>query len=219
MHSCFTINCICAEEHIINMPQEVIVEITGYGYWAIFILIFLQETGVPNPIPNELVLFFCGYLAFTGALAFPLVILSAVLADFTGTNILYVAFYFFGNYLLNRKPRWLPVSQAAINKLEQRISAGGKRMVYIGRITPFIRGYTSVACGLIQLKPKIFLPIALLSGITWSLAYVLLGWLLAPYWNAFSENIGWYKSILVILFIGVIVFFIIRMIVKKRKTI
>lgn len=201
------------------MPPEVIFEIEKYGYLAVFILIFLQETGVPNPIPNELVLFFCGYLTFTGALAFPLVILFAVLADFTGTNILYIVFYFFGHYILNHKPRWLPISQTAINKLERRISSGGKRMVYIGRITPFIRGYTSVACGLIQIRPKIFLPIALLSGITWSMAYVLLGRLVAPYWDTVSRNAGWYKGILLILLISVIVFFIIRVIVKRRKQI
>ncbi|MGH2644709.1 MAG: DedA family protein [Chitinophagaceae bacterium] len=199
------------------MPPEVIVEITKYGYLAIFILIFLQETGVPNPIPNELVLLFCGYLTFTGALFFPLVILSAVVADFTGTNILYVVFYFFGNYILNHKPRWLPVSKDAINKLEQRISSGGKKMVYIGRITPFIRGYTSVACGLIQLKPKIFLPIALFSGITWSLVYVLLGRLIAPYWDAFSGKEGWFKSALIIFAIGILLFLLIRTIINRKR--
>lgn len=199
------------------MPTEVMAEISKYGYWAIFLLVFLQETGIPSPFPNELLLLFCGYLTFTGALTFQSVILSAVAADFTGTNILYAGFYFFGNYILKHKPRWVPVSQAAIYQLEQRISSGGKKMVFIARITPLIRGYASVACGLIQLKPKIFLPIALISGITWSLLFVLMGRLIAPYWNDFSGKIGWAKSALIIFAIGILVFFLIRMIIEKRR--
>lgn len=199
------------------MSPEVISQISKYGYGAIFVLIFLQETGVPNPVPNELVLLFCGYLIYTGAFIFPLVILSAVAADFTGTNILYVSFYFFGNYILKHKPRWIPVSQSAIHKLERRISTGRKGIIYIGRVTPFIRGYTSVACGLIQLKPKIFLPIAFLSGLTWSLFYVILGYLLAPYWDTFSRETGWFKSLLIILVISVLLVFISRVIIKRRS--
>jgi hypothetical protein len=36
------------------MPEEVVAYITKYGYLTIFILVFLQETGMPNPFPNEL---------------------------------------------------------------------------------------------------------------------------------------------------------------------
>jgi membrane protein DedA with SNARE-associated domain len=60
------------------MPPEIILYISKYGYLAIFVLIFLQETGVPNPVPNELVLMFSGYLVFTGILHLPLVLLAAV---------------------------------------------------------------------------------------------------------------------------------------------
>ena len=56
------------------MPEEVVYYITGYGYLAIFILVFLQEIGMPNPFPNELLLIFSGYLSFRGILFFPLAI-------------------------------------------------------------------------------------------------------------------------------------------------
>src|ERR1017187_9095391 len=99
------------------MSPEVAQYITHYGYTAIFILIFLQEIGVPNPLPNELVLMYSGYLTFTGTLFLPFVLLSAISADIIGATILYLTFYFFGNYILNHKPRWLPISTDKINKL------------------------------------------------------------------------------------------------------
>ena len=60
------------------MPPEIILYISKYGYLAIFVVTFLQETGVPNPVPNELVLMFSGYLVFTGILHLPLVLFAAV---------------------------------------------------------------------------------------------------------------------------------------------
>ena len=48
------------------MPDEVMQYIVKYGYLAIFVLVFLQEVGAPNPIPNELVLVLSGYLTFMG---------------------------------------------------------------------------------------------------------------------------------------------------------
>ena len=99
------------------MTSELNVYILQYGYLAIFILIFLQEIGVPNPIPNELVLLFSGYLSFAGVLNFPTVILVAALADFAGTNILYFVFLFFGAYIIKNKPGWFPISQKKIDKM------------------------------------------------------------------------------------------------------
>ncbi len=48
------------------MPEDVVYYVTRYGYLAIFILVFLQEIGMPNPFPNELLLIFSGYLTFKG---------------------------------------------------------------------------------------------------------------------------------------------------------
>ena len=56
-----------------------------YGYIAIFSLIFLQEIGVPNPVPNELVLLFSGYLTSIGKLDFITVLLTVVAADTIGS--------------------------------------------------------------------------------------------------------------------------------------
>ena len=50
------------------MPEGVVYYITRYGYIAIFIILFLQEVGIPNPIPVELLLIFTGYLSFKGLL-------------------------------------------------------------------------------------------------------------------------------------------------------
>ena len=57
--------------------------------------------------------------------------------------------------------------------------------IYLGRLIPFIRGYTSVAAGLLHIPPRIFLPAVLLSALTWGGGYIIAGRLLGyTYINA-----------------------------------
>lgn len=198
------------------MPEDLIIYITKYGYLAIFLLIFLQEIGAPNPIPNELVLLISGYMIFLGILKLPLVILAAVLADFTGTSILHTVFYFSGAYLLQHKPRWLPFPNQVIQRLKQRISKNGLVGIYIGRLTPFIRGYTSVITGLLQIETRIFLPIALITATIWVIMYVIAGILLGPVWNQVVANISIVKYGMLLIFSTVLFFIVIRSVIKYR---
>jgi membrane protein DedA with SNARE-associated domain len=198
------------------MPEELIIYITKYGYLAIFFLVFLQEIGAPNPIPNELVLLFSGYMIFMGLLKLPLVIMAAVLADFTGTSILHTVFYFSGAYILQHKPRWLPIPLKTIAKLKKRISINGLAGIYIGRLTPFIRGYTSVIAGLLQVQTRIFLPIALITASIWVTMYVTAGILLGPFWSQVVANIGDIKYIMLLIFSTILLIIVVRSIIKHK---
>ena len=206
------------------MPPEIVIFISKYGYLAIFILVFSQEIGIPNPIPNELVLMFSGFLTLKGILFLPYVILVVISADFIGTNILYTVFYFFGAYLLKHKPRWFPFSLKTINKLKEKVASGGKWTIYIGRLTPFIRGYTSVITGLLQIKPKIFLPVALISATTWSIVCIMTGRILGPYVDYAGSNLKNIKYVmlsivLIVLTIIFVRYFYKRVVLKKDRII
>jgi membrane protein DedA with SNARE-associated domain len=198
------------------MPEELVIYILKYGYLAIFVFVFSQEVGLPNPVPNELVLIFSGYLIFMGILKLPFIILAAVLGDFIGTSILYTVFYFFGIYLLNHKPRWLPIPVKSILKLKDRISKNGLTGIYIGRLTPFIRGYTSVIAGLLEIKPKVFLPIAMITASIWATTCVTIGVLLGPFWSHVAPNLSSIRYFMLLIFTTVILIVILRAFIKHK---
>jgi membrane protein DedA with SNARE-associated domain len=201
------------------MPEQVVYWVTNWGYLAIFLLVFFQEIGLPNPFPNELLLMFSGYLSFKGLLYLPFIVVAAVAADFIGTNILYFLFYSAGTIIMNKKPGWLPLSSKMIERLKAKISGGGLLNIYIFRLTPFTRGYISVIAGLLQLKPKIFLPIALITAITWASVWVAMGNLIGPSWNLFIGNIEDFKYyLLAILAIVAGIILIISYFRKKEKS-
>jgi membrane protein DedA with SNARE-associated domain len=172
------------------VSSDLIHFITQYGYTAIFGLIFLQEIGIPNPVSNEFVLLFAGYLAYTGALSLPWVILTAVAADFIGTTVLYIIFYLFGHLLLEKKPRWLPIKKETIERLQRIISRRDKWGIYLGRLVPYVRGYTSIAAGLLQISAKNYLLMVLLSAFTWSGGYVIAGRAIGPHWEDAISAVG-----------------------------
>ena len=88
--------------------------VNDYGYLAVFALVFLQELGVPNPVPNELVLLFAGALTTIGELNYWLMMLIVVIADVAGTSLLYFAFYFFEKSIMELLPKWLPINEQLV---------------------------------------------------------------------------------------------------------
>jgi membrane protein DedA with SNARE-associated domain len=199
------------------VSSELALYITRYGYVAIFLFVLLQELGVPNPVTNEFVLLFSGYLAFSGVLNLWLVFLTAVSADCIGTTILYAVFYAFGEYIMNHRPRWFPLSPADIDRIVHTISERQQWGIYVGRLIPFLRGYVSVAAGLLAIRPKIFLPAVIVSAITWSGGYVIAGRLLGPYWEQVAAKIGGVESVLLLATLIIIATLIGRAVVRKNR--
>lgn len=198
------------------MPHEFIQYINQYGYLAIFVLVLVQEIGIPTPLPNELLMLFSGYLTYTKALNLYLVLLTVVSADFLGANILYGTFYFFGPAIIRNKPKWFPLSTEKINSISARINNGGLWSVFLGRITPFIRGYISVIVGLLHIKPKNYVPIAFITACLVTCTYVLIGHLLGPYWEQVAAKINTIKYIVLFVVALIAGFFAIRYFRNKK---
>jgi membrane protein DedA with SNARE-associated domain len=111
---------------------------------------------------------------------------------------LYFMFYKTGSFILRKKPKWIPLSEKMIDRLSAKISKGGNVNIFIFRVTPFTRGYTSVISGLIRIQPKIYLPIIVFSGLTWAALWVITGHLIGPFWNLFEQETGSFKIIMLI---------------------
>lgn len=131
---------------------------------------------MPNPVPNEVVLLCSGYLSSVGKLHCLIVLITVIAADVTGSSFLYTTCYCLGQRLLQKWPHVMPSSK--LTYLTARVAHQNRWSIYVGRHIPFIRGYTAVAAGLLKMPPRIFLPVVLLSALTWSGGYVIAGTLL-----------------------------------------
>lgn len=198
------------------MPVQFVHYINQYGYIAIFVLILIQEIGIPTPVPNELLMLFSGYLAFTGALKLYLVLLVIITADVLGANILYTVFYYFGPVIIRNKPKWFPLSTERIDKISARVSKNGLWTVFFGRITPLIRGYISVIVGLLHISPQKYVPITLITAIIVTCTYVNLGFVFGPYWTLVAAKLATVKYIVLVLILIIAVFMLIKYFRRKK---
>lgn len=188
--------------------------VNEYGYAAVFILVFLQEIGVPNPVPNELVLLFAGALTVTGSLSFWLTLLTAVAADVIGTTILFTVFYFFEHYIMEKISRWKGVNEK-LDKIKESILRRGMWGIFLGRMMPYIRGYVSIAAGILNIPYKTFLPAVIVPAIIWTGGYVTLGHFLGRKWETVAGFIHQYQWIfLAAVIAAVFIYFQLR---KRKK--
>lgn len=199
------------------MSAELAYYISSYGCIAIFLFVFLQEVGVPNPIPNEFILLFSGYWASSGLLFFPKVWLFCVVADLLAATILYVVFYFFGSFILYKKLRWIPFVYRALERQSERIRNQGVSSIVVGRLSPFIRGYVAAICGVLHIHPQKYVFIILFTSTVWATFYLSLGYWLAPYWNCVMDKFSMFQYVMVGLLLAVILFMVWKYVKKNHE--
>ncbi len=196
------------------MAEQLFTFIAQHGYVTIFVLVFLVEIGIPNPVPNELVLLYAGSLTATGVLHLVPAFLAAVLGDFIGTTLLFTVFYFFGTVLQNFK--WFPKHKLEV--LSAKISKRGKWGIFLGRLIPYIRGYTSVAAGLMQIQPRVFMSVVVFSALLWSGGYVLAGHFIGPKVVAMADQIGaGQNGVIAVIILCALIFFVASHFISKRS--
>lgn len=187
--------------------------VQDYGYWAVFILVFLQEIGIPNPVPNELILIFAGAMTSIGGLNYFLTFLTAVFADVLGTTVLFSLFYFFEHFIVERIPKW-QIINSKLDRIKVILVKHNRWGIFLGRMMPYVRGYVSIAAGILNLPYKIFVPLAAVSALLWSGGYVTLGHFLGKNWETVAKAIEQYKWSFLVFIVSIIGIWIF---VKHRK--
>jgi membrane protein DedA with SNARE-associated domain len=132
-------------------------------------------------------------------------------------TILYVAFHFFGNFILNSEHRWVPIPPETIARQSRRIEERGWTGIFVGRLTPFIRGYVAVISGLLHVQPRRYGLTVLITSSIWACFYITFGYFLGPYWQYVMSDIQLVKMLLGGLMVLVITIFVLRMLLKRRN--
>lgn len=191
--------------------------IAEYGYLTIFALVFLQQIGVPNPITNELVLIFCGYLSYSGTLNFWKAILAAAAADIVGSLMLFFVFYTFGKWVIDHSPKWVPISGDRIERMKARVLKNGYRGMFFARITPIVRGYVALVAGMLNINRKGFISLVIGTAIVWNGILVLIGLLAGPYWSSFKDKTGMLGTVIMIVVLILLITYAGRFLLKKQE--
>lgn len=143
---------------------------------ALFLLLLVEEAGVPLPAPGDVVIMLAGYRASLGDMDLWEAGLAVTLAVQMGSTILYLISRKLGHGLLFKYGKYIHLNQARLKRVEGWIQRRGPIMVLVGRLTPGLRTPTSVVAGVFGVPFHQFLFFTTLSAIIWSVFWLLLGY-------------------------------------------
>lgn len=200
--------------------------LNNLNYATILFLMLLESTVIP--VPSELVVAPAAYHAAGGNLNIFLVILFATIGADLGASINYFAGYYLGRPIIYRfaNSRWgklCLLNQEKVEKSEKYFYDHGVVATLTGRLLPGIRHLISIPAGLSKMHYGKFLLYTTIGAGCWNCILAALGWYLHSFVpenqlndkiNEYGEYIKW--TIIAIVLV-VIVFFVVRHFISKKK--
>ncbi|ACB51105.1 conserved hypothetical protein [Crocosphaera subtropica ATCC 51142] len=143
-----------------------------YGYWAVFIGIALENTGIP--IPGETITIVGGFLAGSGELGYWIVLGSAIAGAVIGDNFGYWIGRWGGWPLLIKVGSFFNISTKQLEGVRNKFSKNAAKAVFFGRFVTLLRVFAGPIAGIAQMPYYRFLLCNLGGATVWALIMVSL---------------------------------------------
>jgi len=150
------------------------------GYGAIFIVLFLNNLGIP--LPGTTMLLAAGYLVGTGNLTWWGTAATAVAACFLGTASGYVIGLRYGVPLLE-KIKWLRVSHQRLRHMQHFFKRYGAKGVFFARFVSILHPVIGLLSGIGKTPLKPFLFYNFIGSVGYVALYTLAGKFLGQKWG------------------------------------
>lgn len=197
------------------------------NYGTILLLMLIESTFIP--FPSEVVVPPAAYNAAAGELNVFLVVLFATIGADLGAAINYGLAYYLGRPFIYRfaNSRWgklCLLNQQKIEKSEKFFTDHGVTATLVGRVLPAIRQLISIPAGLAKMNFAKFILYTTIGAGVWNGILATMGWYLHSFVpkNQLDDKITEYSEYIKIFIISAVLlvcaYFIIRAIIKKKKT-
>ena len=199
------------------IPLETIQEIASqYGYWAVFIGIALENTGVP--LPGETITLVGGFLAGSGDLGYWPVLGSAIAGAVLGDNFGYWIGKIGGWDFLVKLGNFFKIPQNQLEELREQFSNNAARAVFFGRFVALLRIFAGPLAGIADMPYQQFLWCNLGGATLWATVTISLSFFLGRF-LPLEEVIYWMTKFgfLTLVVIAIIVGLSIWLESRKKK--
>jgi membrane protein DedA with SNARE-associated domain len=163
-----------------RMSELLLGLVDRYDDQAIFLLVFLEESGVPLPLPGDLIMMLAGYRVAQGKMSLVWALFLLESATVLGASILYWLAARGGRPLLYRYGRYIHCDRAKLDRAEAWMQRRGVVAIVLGRIIPGLRIPTALAAGAFGMPYPRFLPALALGAFLYIGFFVLLGLWVGP---------------------------------------
>ncbi len=147
---------------------------------GLFVVIFLEELGVPLPAPGDAAIAYGGYLTTRGVIPYPLAYLAVVAGAVIGSACNLTISRRYGRPFIQRYGEYLGVTHVRLLRAERAFKRWGPWAIIIGRHIPGMRIVLSALSGILGVPYRVFIPCVLLSATIWAAIFLELGRRLGP---------------------------------------
>lgn len=157
------------------MVAQIWLLLQHYDTLALYVLLSIEESGIPIPVPGDIVMSFFGYRAQLGLTSWYAALLAGVAATQTGSCILYHIGRKGGRPLLRRYGRYLHLNEQRQTRIEGWLAKYGGFAVFFGRLVPGMRCGSSFVAGTFRVRYSSFFLGTLASATVWWSLFLYLG--------------------------------------------
>ena len=175
--------------------QPVVGPLDHYGYWAIALLLLLENIGVPV-VPGELGLIAGAIFAGTGRAGLDVVVVGVIAAVccFAGAEIGYAIGRFGGRALVLRYGRYVLVRAHHLDRAEAAVARYGGVLVVIARFIVGLREFNGIIAGATGMQGRRFLIYNGAGAAVWVAVWVSAGYLAGDHINTIYRDATRYSA-------------------------
>src|SRR5260370_4256667 len=147
---------------------------------GLFVVIYLEELGVPLPAPGEAAIAYGGSLTTTGAIPYPLAYIAVVAGAVLGSACNLPITRRYGRPFIRRYGRYIGLTEHKLNRAERAFVRWGPWTIIIGRHIPGMRIVISALSGILNVPYRVFIPCVLFSATIWAAIFLEVGRRIGP---------------------------------------
>jgi membrane protein DedA with SNARE-associated domain len=159
-----------------------------WHYAGLFVVILVEEAGVPLPVPGDLFIAAMGVMAQRGGAAFLPTVAVVTVATVLGATALFLVSRHVGRPLIIKVARRLGYTEAREARLEEWLLRRGAVAVVVGRHVPGLRILMTVAAGALRLPHTTFVVGTFFAGVLWATIYFWIGYGLGAGWQGLAAR-------------------------------
>ena len=184
-----------------------------FGYWAVLLLVMLEDFGVP--VPGETILIAASVYAGAGRLNVIVVGIVGFVAAVIGDNIGFAIGHYGGRALVLRWGHYVRLTKERLDKAETFFNRHGVWIITIARFIEVLRQANGVVAGTTGVRWRRFLVFNALGAALWVGTWVSVGYLAGRHIDAIYHDITRYSNYLLIALAVVLAAYIARHILRR----
>jgi len=179
-----------------------------YGLWAIFVLVLLEDFGIP--VPGETVLIAGAVYAGSGRLNVVAVAVVGFVAAVLGDNIGYAIGRFGGHAVVLRWGKYVGMTAERLDKAQDFFNRHGGKIITVARFIEGLRQANGIIAGIIEMHWLKFVAFNALGAALWVGTWVTIGYFsgqhIATIYHYITQYSYYLLIVLAVAFVGYVVY-------------